>query len=239
MQLKHTHCLVTGGARRIGRAITQALLEQGARVTVHTHHSSFVAPSEFATAALNVHADLQSPDEIHTCVKEAESRFGPVRVLVNNASIFKKTPTEAVTTAQWDELLGTNLRGQFFFAQAVFAGMRAAAGGCILNLCDISAHTPFRGFTPYVVSKAGLWMLTRNLAKEWAPEIRVNSISPGAVLPPDAYTQDEKKRAIQHCPLGRWGSAQDIVNAALFLISNDYITGADLKVDGGRSLANA
>jgi pteridine reductase len=126
------------------------------------------------------------------------------------------------------------LKSQFFLTQAVAKTMKQ---GVILNLADVNGERPMRNFTPYTCSKAGLLMMTRNLAKEWAPKIRVNSISPGAVLLPESYTEEQKQKSIDRSLLKRLGSPDDVAEGALFLIANDYITGFDLKVDGGRSLA--
>src|SRR5207248_89318 len=128
----------------------------------------------------------------------------------------------------WDHLLDVNLKGQFFLAQACAKTMQKN-GGVILNIADVNGERPMKNFTPYVCSKAGLLMMTRNLAKEWAPKIRVNSISPGAVLLPESYNEEQRQRSIEQSLLKRLGSPEDIAQAALFLIANDYITGFDLK----------
>ncbi len=168
-------------------------------------------------------------------VEKARAGFGPVDVLINSASDFYPTETATCSQSEWDDLLGLNLKAPFFLAQACAADLKMRQG-YLLNLCDIHVSQPLRRFAPYSASKGGLWTLTRVLAAEWAPHVRVNSISPGPVLPPENFTTEQLERAATRTLLGRIGSAQDIVNAADFLLRNDYITGFDLKVDGGASL---
>ncbi len=167
-------------------------------------------------------------------VAEAEKAFGPIDVLVNSASSFYPTPVETVTEAHWDDLERINLKAPFFLSQAARKNMKA--GSVIVNIADVNGERAMRRHAPYSCSKAGLLMLTRNLAKEWAPAIRVNSISPGPVLLPLNYTEEQKRKSVERTLLRREGSPKDIAEAAIFLIGATYITGFDLKVDGGRSL---
>jgi pteridine reductase len=242
MNWQGQHVLVTGAGKRLGRAIAEALLARPIRLTAHYHRSKPQAEELVARArargseAIALPADLGRVSELREMVRQAEARFGPIGILVNSASDFYPTPALDVTEAQWDHLLSVNLKGQFFLAQAAAHRMREK-GGVILNLCDVNGTRPMKRYTPYAVSKAGLLMLTRNLAKEWAPEIRVNAISPGPVLLPESYTPEQREKARERTLLKRLGAPEDIAAAALFLIGNDYITGADLAVDGGRSLA--
>jgi pteridine reductase len=241
MKLTDAHVLITGSGKRLGRAIAEAFLPAKIRLTAHYHKSSADAETLVARVkaaggeAHAVGADLRDVASIRAIVTAAEKRFGPVDVLVNSASDFYPTPVLEVTPEQWDHLMDLNLKGQFFLAQACAIRMQEK-GGVIVNLVDVNAIRPMKKYTPYVVSKAGLLMVTRNLAKELAPKIRVCSISPGPVLLPETYTPEQVQRSIDRTLLKRLGTAEDIAQAALFLVGNDYLTGFDLAVDGGRSL---
>ncbi len=241
MELAAKHVLITGAAKRIGRHIAEALLKKGARLSAHYHHSQegiqeLVQLGErLANPVTAIQADLRDTEAIKKSVHFAIDKKGPVEILINGASVFYPTPSAQCTEPQWDDLMNVNLRGQFFFAVAVASSM-SSKGGVILNIADVHASKPIRNYTPYAASKAGLIMMTRNLAKEWAPYIRVNSISPGPVLLPQNYSPQQRARSAERTLLKRIGSPEDILQAVLFLIGNDYITGFDLKVDGGRSL---
>jgi pteridine reductase len=232
MELKSKHVLVTGAGKRLGRALAEHCLSQGARVTAHHFRTPWGGT---AGAVQSIGCDLREIDQLPSFVDRVRAGFGPVDILINSASDFYPTQTETCSAAQWDDLLTLNLKAPFFLAQACAADLRARSG-CLINLCDIHVSQPLRRFAPYSASKGGLWTLTRVLAAEWAPQVRVNSISPGPVLPPENFTAEQLERAAARTLLGRIGSAQDIVGAADFLIRNDYITGFDLKVDGGASL---
>jgi NAD(P)-dependent dehydrogenase (short-subunit alcohol dehydrogenase family) len=241
MLLTGRHIFVTGAGKRLGRALAESFLKSRVRLTAHYRESADAVRELGALAGkvgsemVAVAADLGRVDEIRRAVKASETRFGPVDILILSASDFFPTPALQCTEANWDHLLDVNLKGQFFLAQACGERMRPR-GGVILMLADVHGEKPLRGFAPYCVSKAGLLMLAKNLAKEWAPEIRVNAISPGPVLPPEHYNESQKVASVENTLLGRWGSPQDIVQAAHFLIENEYITGFNLNVDGGRSL---
>lgn len=237
MQLTGKHVLITGASKRVARTLAERVLAEGARVTAHYFQSKAEAEALKATAPERValvQADLRDMKGMAGLVAQAEKAFGPIDVLVNSASSFYPTPVETVTEAQWDDLEQINLKAPFFLSQAARKNMKA--GSVILNIADVNGERALRRHVPYSCAKAGLLMLTRNLAKEWAPQIRVNSISPGPVLLPENYTEEQKKKSIERTLLGREGSPKDIADAALFLMSASYITGFDLKVDGGRSL---
>ena len=242
MKIQDQHVFITGAGKRLGRAIANALLPHRIRLTAHYRNSKTEAESLVAAAVAaggqghTVQADLGKVDELRAAVKTAEARFGPIGVLVNCASDFFPTPLLEVTEEQWDHFLDVNLKGQFFLAQAAAVRMQEK-GGVILNLADVNGTRPMKKYSPYVISKAGLLMMTKNFAKELAPGIRVNAISPGPVLLPETYSEAQIQRSIDRTLLKRLGSAEDIAQAAVFLIENDYITGMDLAVDGGRSLA--
>ncbi len=237
MRLKGKHAFVTGAAKRVARAVAEALLKEGASLTAHYHTSKAQAETLRATAPDRIHlvqGDLRDMTIMGGLVAQAEKTFGPIDILVNSASTFYPTPVDTVTEAEWDDLERINLKAPFFLSQAARKNMKA--GAVIVNIGDVNGERAMRRHVPYSCSKAGLLMLTRNLAKEWAPDIRVNSVSPGPVLFPETYTDEQKKRSIDRTLVGREGSPEDIAQAVLFLVGATYITGFDLKVDGGRSL---
>ncbi len=236
--------LVTGSARRIGAAIAGALHGAGARVAIHYRSSSAEAAALVralnearAGSAIGVQCDLLDLEALQALVDSVVGTFGRLDILVNNASTFYPTPVGEITAAQWDDLLGTNLRAPLFLAQAAAAQLRKN-GGLIINMLDIHAQRPLRRHTAYCVAKAGLAMLTRSLARELAPEVRVNGIAPGPVLWPEGDLDPAlKDRIIGRTALKRRGSPQDVARAALFFACEaPYVTGQILAVDGGRSL---
>ena len=235
--------LVTGAGRRVGARIARELHAAGMSVAVHCHRSREDAErlrEAFEAArpgsATVVAADLLEPGAAGEVVAAAEERWGRLDVLVNNASSFYPTPVGEVTEAEWRDLVGSNLAAPFFLAQAAAPLLRAARG-CIVNIADVYGHRPLAGHPVYSAAKAGLVMLTRALALELGPEVRVNSISPGAVLWPE-NEDPERRRIIDAIALKRSGDPGDIARAALFLVRDaPYVTGQDLAVDGGRLIA--
>jgi len=239
--------LVTGGARRVGAAIVRALHGAGVRVVVHCRSS--LAEAEALVAGLNaeraasaaiVQGDLADTGSLEALVAQAVSRFGRLDGLVNNASGFRATPFDTLTPADWEELSSTNLRAPMFLAKAA-APHLARAGGAIVNVVDIHAERPLRDFAAYCVAKAGLAGLTRSLALELAPAVRVNGVSPGAILwpePDDAFPPEERARITAQTPLRRTGRPEDIAGAVKYLLLDaPFVTGQVLAVDGGRSIA--
>ena len=234
--------LVTGAGRRVGARIARELHAAGMSVAVHCHRSREEA--ERLRAALEavrpgsaavVAADLLDSGAADAVVAAVAERWGRLDVLVNNASTFYPTPVGEVTEAEWRDLVGSNLAAPFFLAQAAAPLLRAARG-CIVNIADVYAHRPLAGHPVYSAAKAGLVMLTRALAVELGPDVRVNSISPGAVLWPESDDPD-RERIIEGIALKRSGDPGDIARAALFLVRDaPYVTGHDLAVDGGRLL---
>jgi pteridine reductase len=236
--------LVTGAARRIGAAIVRGLHADGADVCIHCHRS--VAEAEQLRDVLNRErprsacvavADLLDLQSLPGVVATAIGAFGRLDVLVNNASTFYPSPLETAAPAQWEDLMGTNLRAPFFLSQAAAAHLRKSQG-LILNLVDIHAQRPLPRHPIYATAKAGLAMLTRSLARELAPDVRVNGIAPGPILWPEAGMEEQLKREIvAKTLLERSGSPQDIVNAVLFFAKHaPYVTGQILAIDGGRSV---
>lgn len=236
--------LVTGGAKRLGAAIGRRLHAAGAGVVVHYHRSrdsadALVAELEStrANSAIAVCGDLQDVARLPDVVAAALARFGRLDVLVNNASTFYPTPIGAITSAQFDDLIGTNLRAPLFLAQAAAAALRESRG-LILNMVDIHGSRPLKAHPVYSAAKAGLAMLTKSLARELGPEVRVNGIAPGPVLWPERDLDESlKDEIIARTALKRPGSPDDIARAAYFFaVDAAYVTGQIIAVDGGRSI---
>jgi pteridine reductase len=239
------HCvLVTGGAKRLGAAIGRRLHAAGANVVVHYHQSqpsadALVAELERARAgsALAVRADLHDAERLPLLVDATLARFGRLDVLVNNASTFYPTPVGSITLAQFDDLVGTNLRAPLFLSQAAAPALRASRG-LIINMVDIHGRRPLKAHPVYSAAKAGLVMLTQSLARELGPEVRVNAIAPGPVLWPERDIDPQlKDEIIAKTALKRSGSPDDIARTAYFFAAEaPYVTGQVIAVDGGRSL---
>ncbi len=233
--------LVTGAARRIGAVIAETLHGADYRVVIHCRRSRAEAGAlaarlnaARADSAIVIAADLLIVGEPERLVREAHAAFGRLDLLVNNASSFYPTTIGATTREQWNDLVGSNLAAPFFLCQAAAPFLK---NGAIVNLVDIHGARPLANHAVYSTAKAGLHMLTRALAKELAPGVRVNGVSPGAILWPEAETSEaEKKRIVAATPLARTGTPQDIADAVLFLARSAYITGQIIAVDGGRSL---
>jgi pteridine reductase len=236
--------LVTGGAKRLGAAIGRRLHAAGADLVVHYHRSrpaadALIAELEIARAgsALAVCADLHDVERLPALVEAALARFGRLDVLVNNASTFYPTPVGSITPEQFDDLVGTNLRAPLFLSQAAAPALRASQG-LILNMVDIHGRRPLKAHPVYSAAKAGLVMLTRSLARELGPEIRVNGIAPGPVLWPERDLDESlKAEIVAKTALKRSGSAEDIARTAYFFAAEaPYVTGQVIAVDGGRSI---
>ena len=232
--------LVTGGARRIGRSIALALAQAGARVAVHYNTSRADALATAQTIqkaggeAATLQADLSTVENIQPMVAEAEKLLGPVDILINNAAIFEPISWEKITEKDWDRFLDTNLKAQFFCAQAVAPGMKQRGRGTIINLVSLGGIKVWPSYIPYSVSKAGLIHLTKLLARALAPEVRVNAIAPGTIEFDDS--QVDEKHSLR-APLKRTGRGEDVASTALFLCTSaDFVTGQIFLVDGGHSL---
>ncbi|QJR12480.1 Glucose 1-dehydrogenase [Usitatibacter rugosus] len=239
--------LVTGAARRIGRAIAMTLHAAGARVILHCHHSCDEAETLAAeldavraSSAAVVSADLLDAAGLPDMIGIAASTFGRLDGLVNNASSFHATPMGSIGAREWDDLVGTNLRAPLLLAQAAAPHLRKARGA-IVNIVDIHAERPLRDFAVYTVAKGGLAALTRSLAVELAPEVRVNGVAPGAILWPEDgkhFSGSERARIEAQTPLGRIGNPADVAGAVKYLLLDaPFVTGQILAVDGGRSLS--
>lgn len=235
--------LITGAARRIGAAVARDLHGRDMDVIIHYHRSADEAlalahelNARRPGSAQLLQADLNDITAASSIIEEAAGFFGRLDVLVNNASSFYPTPVAQATPGQWDDLFNTNLKAPFFLAQQAFVHLRAS-GGCIINLADIHAQQPLRGYALYSTAKAGLIMLTRALAREFGPAVRVNAVSPGAILWPEHLGQAARDKILSRTALKRSGEPRDVAEAINFLINHaDYITGQVLVLDGGRSL---
>ncbi|HMJ15724.1 MAG TPA: SDR family oxidoreductase [Polyangiaceae bacterium] len=234
--------LVTGGGKRLGRAIALALGASGVRVAVH-HHASSSGAEETCTLirqaggeAFALAADLLDRDQTRSLVDGASERLGGLDLLVGNAGNFERIAVEALNDATYDRALRLNLDANYVLATRARAALKAAHGSIVFITCT-SATTPFRNYLPYVVSKGALRQLMRVLSLEFAPEVRVNAIAPGTVLPPEDLTPSQLERLRERIPLSRFGSAEDIANAVLYLASAPFVSGVELVVDGGRSVA--
>jgi pteridine reductase len=236
--------LVTGAARRVGAAIAQALHAAGANVVLHYRSSAEEAAAvaqrlnEARTGSATLaQCDLLDGRAVAELAHTAAAAFGGLDILVNNASSFYPTPLGDIDEDDWNDLIGTNLKAPLFLAQAAAAALRER-GGLIVNLADIHGMRPLRRHPVYCVAKAGLIMLTKSLARELGPEVRVNAIAPGPVMwPQDGIDAALRAKIIDRTALKRIGSAEDVARAVLFLASGaPFVTGQILAVDGGRSI---
>ncbi|MGB6977529.1 MAG: pteridine reductase [Gammaproteobacteria bacterium] len=239
--------LITGAAQRIGAVIARTLHANGMRVIIH-YNTSHTAAAQLAAelnaerpdSALTLQADLTQMVQLPKLIQQAAAQWQRLDGLINNASSFYPTPVGSVTQEQWDDLMASNLRAPFFLSQAAVPFL-AQQQGCIINIADIHAQIPMCSYPIYSIAKAGLVMLTKTLAKELGPNIRVNAVSPGAIIWPEGKenvnTASEKAAVIAKTALQRQGSPSDIAKTVLFLLDQaDYITGQVIAVDGGRVL---
>lgn len=237
--------LITGAARRIGAAIATRLHECGYRVIIHYQNSAADAEqlcAEFNTlradSAHSLQASLLDIDSLAQLAETSIAHWGQLNALVNNASSFYPTPLGTATHSQWDDLIGSNLKGPFFLCQALADELKKN-GGSIVNIADIHAQQPLSNHSIYCIAKAGNKMLTKSLAKDLAPNVRVNGIAPGVILWPenDIQKNDEQESLIKTIPLQRMGSSEDIARLAVFFITGaSYITGQTIAIDGGKHL---
>jgi pteridine reductase len=235
--------LITGGARRVGAELARAMHAAGANVLIHYRSSAAAAIALTDSlnkirphSAASFAAHLSTPEAPEKLVAATCLEFGRLDILINNASSFYPTPVGSITLPQWDDLIGSNLKAPLFLSQAAVPALKEQRG-LIINMLDIHALRPLKGHPVYCAAKAGLAMLTKSLARELAPEIRVNGIAPGPVLWPEGMDDSVKQEIIDKTALKRNGSPQDIARTALFLAKDaPYITGQIIAVDGGRSI---
>lgn len=237
--------LITGGAKRVGAAIARLLHAQGMKLAIHylaSEKDAHVLQTELnqvrADSVILIRGDLGSSVKLlQNLVYESVKAFGRLDALINNAARFYATPLGEATEAQWNDLVNVNLKAPLFLAQAALPQLKKH-GGCIINIADIYADRPLAGYPIYSVTKAGMVMLTKVLAREFGPEVRVNAIAPGVILWPEGGIDEmSKQRIISRTPLKRGGDPEDIARAALFLLRDaGFVTGEVLAVDGGRSV---
>jgi len=238
--------LITGGGRRIGAEITRHLHQAGFNVLIHYLRSAEEA--EQLAANLNnarpnsakvLRADLNDMAQVKQLAEDAQKSWQRVDVLINNASSYYPTEFGTVKESEWDDLLSSNTKAPFFLSQALAPALTAQQGA-IVNIVDIHAQSPLANYSPYTIAKAGNAMLTKSLARELAPAVRVNGVAPGVIIWPEKqaeHSQAEKDRILSQVPLAREGTASDIAKTVCFFVKDaPYITGQILAVDGGRSI---
>jgi pteridine reductase len=233
--------LVTGGAVRIGRAISSALAEDGYRLVIHYNSSRGPADElvdEIRAAggeAVAIGADLADADAVRRLAAEATDAFGGIDVLINNASVFPAERLEETDEALWDHTVAVNLRAPFFLIRHLAATLRERKG-VVVNMADLAGIQAWAGYAAHGISKAGVVHLTQVAARSLAPDVRVNGIAPGTVLPPESMSDDEIRALAERAPLKKNGSPEDVVRALRYLLAADFVTGETLVVDGGRLL---
>ena len=247
MLLAGKSALITGAANRIGAKITRALHENGASLIIHYRNSIAAAQalaqelnSQRANSAITLQADLGDINRLSAMAQEAIGAFGRLDILINNASSFYPTAIGEINQQHWDDLMGSNIKAPLFLSQACLPQLREN-NGVIINMLDIYASTPLKNHSLYCCAKAANQMLVKSLALELAPEVRVNGIAPGAILWPqqsDAAGLDAQQEILAQIPLQRAGDPDSIAKTVMFLITNDYVTGEVIRVDGGRLLQN-
>lgn len=246
MSLQGQVALITGGARRIGAAIVRELHARGMRVAIHCRQSLSEAEAlcaaldaQRANSSMVVSADLREVSAVRRIAREVHARFGRIDVLINNASSYFATPLDQLNEAQFDDLIGSNLKGPLFLTQACASLM--SDGGRVVNVLDVYARRPMAGFSAYLAAKGALWSLTEVLALELAPRLRVNGVAPGHMVWADGgpLSPEQRARELARVPLGRLGGAEEVARAVRFLISDEatYLNGAIVPVDGGLRLA--
>ena len=243
--MNHPVALITGAARRIGAEIARQLHHQGYRVLIHYNRSEAEAQALLAElnhleydSARYLQADLNNTAEVQALAQQAIAQWGRLDILVNNASAFFPTPLQQSDEQQWDALINSNLKAPYFLSAALADELKQRHGS-IINIIDIHAQRALPGYPIYSIAKAGLQMMTLSLAKELAPDVRVNGVSPGPILWPEqaaAIDEDEQQAIVDKTLLKRTGQPQDIAAAVLFLAQQQFVTGQILAVDGGKSL---
>ena len=244
MILNGKTALVTGAAKRVGRAVALSLARTGADVVVHYNRSEDDARAtakmiaDFGRRAELISADLACPDQIEAMFAVIGEKFGdsdrPLAVLVNNASVYDRTPIAALTADQWDREMAVNARGPALCIRHAIPLM--PPGAAIVNITDISAENPRAALPAYCASKAALLALTKSAAKALAPDIRVNAVAPGAIMWEENISKDQKRHVLAQVPMKRTGRPEDVAAAVVFLCQNEYITAQTIRVDGGWSM---
>jgi pteridine reductase len=241
--LQGSVAVVTAGGRRLGRAIALALAGSGCNVVITYRTSAADVDTTLASLrasggkALAVQADVADEEQVHGVLDRTLAEFGRADILVTNAGTFRRTPVAALAEADWDDMIADNLRTAFLCAHCFGLHMRAHGGGAIVMIADVAGLRPWADHLPYSIAKACVVALTRGLAQELAPSVRVNAVAPGPVLFPEGFDTAARAREVSRTLLKREGDPANVADAVLALVGNDYITGAVLPVDGGRVLA--
>jgi 3-oxoacyl-[acyl-carrier protein] reductase/pteridine reductase len=239
MNIEGKTALVTGGAIRVGRAITLGLAQAGANVVINYHRDAQKAAETaeearaFGGSVLTVQANIADWEQVQRMYTEIHNKLGPVDILVNNASVFKQTPIPTEAIASWHEVTGVLINGAFYVSNLAAVDMLASKQGVIINILDLTAWEAWPKYAAHVVGKSALLALTRQLAIDLAPYVRANAIAPGPVLPPLDYTPEKVERTASKTLLDRWGTPEDISKTVNFLIEADYINADVITVDGG------
>ncbi len=244
MEIQGKTALVTGGAKRIGRQIALLLAEEGMNLLLHYRQSEReVRETQKEAEQYGVRVDLLKADlarfsEVQNLIRKAFQKSPQIHVLINNASVFFRTPLGRVREKDWNDFFNVNLKAPFFLAEAIGRRMVRQGGGKIVNLIDWTAFHPHPDFLPYAASKAGLVTVTQGLARALAPHVQVNAVAPGPILPARGSSAKENQKIIARTPLKRFGDPQDIAEAVRFLVkATDFVTGAVIPVDGGNLIA--
>jgi pteridine reductase len=235
---------ITGAAKRIGKEIALSFKELDWNIIIHYNSSkedalnlAKVINNANKNTAITVQGNLDVKEDVNAIIKEVLDAFPSIDLLINNASTFYPTPIDDISEEHWEKLVGSNLKGPLFLIQGLKQKLKESKGS-IINITDTNLSKGVANYSIYSAAKAGLESITKGLARELAPEIKVNAIAPGAMLePPDVtWTEEQKSKVIESIPLKRMGSEKDIAEAVNFLAHSQYITGQIIKVDGGRSL---
>lgn len=248
MELKGKNALITGGAHRVGKAITLMLAAAGVNVAINYNASAVAAQETVAAAqalgvqALALQADVADRQAVEAMIDEIERTFGGVDIIINGASYFGKTPfptQEEAIYIMWQQVTRIMIDGPFFICNRLAPNMQERGGGVIINIVDLSPWQPWRNFMAHAVGKAGLVAMTRSMALELAPTIRVNAVAPGAVVPPPGYSDRQTELSAQRNLLKKWGGAEAVTQAVRYLIDADFVTGEVLTVDGGERFVHS
>ncbi len=242
MEIKDKVALITGAAVRVGKATTLALAEKGVNIAFTYLNDKEPWPETLAeikargVEAMALPLDVRQAEQPGACVEQVIERFDQIDILINNASVWLKAPFLEISLEQWDTALTVNLTGPFLCSQAVAPYMLKQKSGLIINITDLSAFQTWTGYAHHSAGKAGLVALTKVMAAELAPHVRVNAIAPGTVLLPDDASDEKKKWATENSLLKRIGSPEDVAKTVIFLAEMDFATGAVYFMDGGRAL---
>ncbi len=242
MDLSGKIALVTGGAKRVGKAIVFALAQRGCQLVVHYHtaqteaHATVRELQNDGHAALALQADIRRETDVDRMIEQAIGHYGRIDVLVNNAALFYRTPIDTVTFDDWEQIMDVNLDGTFYCAHKIGLRMQEWGWGHVINLADVAGQRPWADYIPYSVSKACVLAFSQGLAMELAPEVMVNAVIPGPVLFQDDTPQEVQRREIAKTLVKRAGTPQEVAQLVVFVAESDFSTGAVFAVDGGRGL---